>query len=37
MDYELMFWIVSCIAAVVALVLMAARANKELYVDWVAE
>ena len=37
MDYELIFWIVSCIATMVGLGLLMARANKELYVDWVEE
>lgn len=37
MDYELVFWIVSGIVAVVTLGLMVARANKELYVEWMAE
>ena len=37
MDYELIFWIVSCVAAMVSLCRMVARANKEVYVDWMAE
>jgi hypothetical protein len=37
MDYELIFWIVSCIAGVAAFGLLTARANEELYVDWIAE
>lgn len=37
MDYELIFWIVAGIASVVAFGLLMARANKELYVDWIAE
>lgn len=37
MDYELVFWIVSGIVAVVTLGLMVARANKVLYVEWMAE
>ena len=37
MDYELVFWIVSGIVAVVTLGLMMARANRDQYVGWVAE
>lgn len=37
MDYELIFWIVSGIVAVVGFGLLMARANKDQYVEWMAE
>ena len=37
MDYELIFWIVSGIGALVGMGLLMTRANKELYVDWAAD
>ena len=37
MDYELIFWIVSSIATVVAFGLLMVIPSKNLYVDWIAE
>lgn len=37
MDFELIFWIVSGIGALVGMGLLMAKANEELYVEWMAE
>jgi uncharacterized membrane protein YtjA (UPF0391 family) len=37
MDYELIFWICAGIAGVIGFALLMAKANRELYVDWMVE
>ncbi|MBR5199238.1 MAG: hypothetical protein IKW20_05355 [Bacteroidales bacterium] len=37
MDYELIFWIVAAIGSVIAYALLRVKANREQYVDWIAE
>lgn len=37
MDSELIFWIVATIAGIIGFGALMAKANRELYVEWVAE
>lgn len=36
-DAEVCFWIVAAVAGLVVFGLLMARANRDLYVDWIAE
>lgn len=37
MDYELIFWIVAAVAGAIGFTLLMAKANREQYVEWIAE
>lgn len=37
MDYELIFWIVAAVAGAIGFALLMAKANRELYVEWVGD
>ena len=37
MDYELIFWIVAGIASIIGFALLMAKANRELYVEWMGD